>query len=157
VLGSTVSFATPLLLIKHTTGRPTCSLQSASYLGWKTHKMSQTGFYSNFSAALVKVGLKVWSSIFRPYVCFLPAYTANACLLLCPGHYVFKVFILIFLNASCLVEDVKFKTVVMKALRGYDAVLSSINILTFQINLLLVFVRSLSYPEEGCSSFPKGR
>jgi len=109
VLGSTVSFATPLLLIKYTTGRPTSYLTSASYLGWKIHTMNQSGFYSNLSAALVKVGLKVWSSIFRPYVCFLPAYTANVCLLFYSGHYEFKVFILIFLNAPCLEEDVAMK------------------------------------------------
>ena len=90
VLVSTASFATPLLLIKHTRGRPTCYLTSVNYLGWKVKKMSQTGFYTNFGAALVKVGLKVWRSIFRPYVCFLPSYTAYVCLLSYPDHYMFK-------------------------------------------------------------------
>jgi hypothetical protein len=42
-------------------------------------------------------------------------------------------------------------------LLGCDAVLSSINLLTFQSKLLPATVRSLYCPEDGCSSFPKGR
>ena len=121
--------------------------------------MSQTGFYSNFSAALVEVGLKDWSSIFRPYVFFLPAYTACVRLLFCPGHYVFRSSNLniskrVLFFGRCEIQDSGQEGC---RLLGCDAVLSSINLLTFQSNLLLAIVRSLSYPEEGCSSFPKGR
>jgi hypothetical protein len=42
-------------------------------------------------------------------------------------------------------------------LLGCDAVLAGTNLLTFQSNLLLATIRSLYHPEDGCSSFTKGR
>jgi hypothetical protein len=159
VLVSTVSFATPLVLIKHTTGQPTCHLTSASHLGWKVHKMSQTGFHSNFSAALLKVALKIWSSIFRPYVCFLPAYIAyvRVCLLFHISYYVFH-FFLIFLNPFCFLKTWNSRQWAWScSLLECDVVLSGINLLTFQSNLQPDIVRSLSHPEDDCNSFPKGR